>query len=347
MVSRNLTRRLLVGAAIAAAGLAGFAQSALAQGELNLYSSRHYNTDEALYSDFTKATGIKINRIEAGEDQLMQRMKTEGDKSPADVLLTVDAGRLWRAQEMGLLQPIQSAALSQAIPEHLREPSGLWFGFSKRARVIVVNKGKIAAGEITRYEDLANPKWKGKILVRSSTHVYNQSLVGSMIAANGEAATEAWARGVVANLAREPKGGDTDQLKALAAGEGDIAISNTYYVARLLNSAKDEDKAIAAKLAVIFPNQRDRGTHVNISAAGVARHAPNKANAIKFLEYLATKQAQEYFAKGNFEFPVAGGVSMHPVIQPWAEFKEDRLNAAVFGKNNEAALKLTDRAGWK
>ncbi|WP_430398835.1 Fe(3+) ABC transporter substrate-binding protein [Ferrovibrio sp.] len=347
---KHLTRRAAAAFGLSAAALAAMLVlpgQALAQGEVNLYSSRHYDTDEALYTEFTKLTGIKVNRLEAREDELIQRLKAEGDKSPADVVITVDAGRLYRAQEMGLLQSIKSAELEKLIPDHLREPSGQWFGFSKRARVIVVNKARVAPGSISRYEDLADPKWKGKVVIRSSTNVYNQSLVGAMIASQGEEKTEAWARGVVANMARPPKGGDTDQLKAVAAGEGDIAVSNTYYLARLMASTKPEDVEVVSKLAVIFPNQQDRGTHVNISGAGVARYSPNKANAIKFLEYLASKQAQSYFAMGNYEFPVVGGVKLHPVIQRWAEFKEDNVNAAVFGKNNEAALKLMDRAGWK
>ncbi|MFN4311291.1 MAG: Fe(3+) ABC transporter substrate-binding protein [Ferrovibrio sp.] len=344
----SIARRALMLSLLAGATVLGLPGLAKAQDRvINLYSSRHYDTDEALYANFTKETGIKINRLEASEDQLLQRMRAEGDKSPADVLITVDAGRLWRAQEAGLLQPVKSAVLEKAIPAHLREPDGYWFGFSKRARVFVVNKDKVKAGELSRYEDLADPKWKGRLLIRSSTNVYMQSLVGSMIATLGPEATETWAKAVVANLARAPKGGDTDQIKAVAAGEGDVAVSNTYYLARLMGSKKPEDNAVAANLAVIFPNQGDRGTHVNISGAGVAKHAPNKANAIKFLEYLASKQAQEYFAKGNYEFPVIGGVPLHPVIAAWSEFKEDTLNAAVFGKNNEAALKLMDRAGWK
>ncbi|MFN4277413.1 MAG: Fe(3+) ABC transporter substrate-binding protein [Ferrovibrio sp.] len=344
----SIARRALMLGLLAGATIFGLPGLASAQDKvINLYSSRHYDTDEALYANFTKETGIKINRLEASEDQLLQRMRAEGDKSPADVLITVDAGRLWRAQEAGLLQPVKSAALEKAIPAHLRESDGHWFGFSKRARIFVVNKTKVKAGEISRYEDLADAKWKGRVLIRSSTNVYNQSLVGSMIATLGPEATETWAKAVVANMARAPKGGDTDQIKAVAAGEGDVAVSNTYYFARLMGSKKPEDQAVIANLAVIFPNQNDRGTHVNISGAGVAKHAPNKANAIKFLEYLASKQAQEYFAKGNYEFPVVGGVPLHPVIAAWSEFKEDTLNAAVFGKNNEAALKLMDRAGWK
>jgi len=346
-VSSSLSRRLLL-LGFAASATILLPQVATAQDKvLNLYSSRHYDTDEALYANFTKQTGIKINRIEAGEDQLLQRMRAEGDKSPADVLITVDAGRLWRAQQNGLLQPIRNAALEKAIPAHLREPEGHWFGFSKRARVFVVNKDKVKPGDLARYEDLADPKWKGRLLIRSSTNVYMQSLVGSMIATLGAPATEVWAKAVVGNLARAPKGGDTDQIKAVAAGEGDVAVSNTYYFARLANSAKPEDKAVVQNLAVIFPNQGDRGTHVNISGAGVAKHAPNKANAIKFLEYLASPEAQNYFAKGNYEFPVLANVPLHPVIASWAEFKEDQINAAVFGRNNEDALKLMDRAGWK
>jgi iron(III) transport system substrate-binding protein len=347
-ISATASRRLLLLGALAASTVFGLPQAVMAQDKVvNLYSSRHYDTDEALYETFTKKTGIKINRIEAGEDQLLQRMRAEGDKSPADVLITVDAGRLWRAQQNGLLQPTKSAVLEKAIPAHLREAEGHWFGFSKRARVLVVNKDKVKSGELTRYEDLADPKWKGRLLIRSSTNVYNQSIVGSMIATLGAPATEVWARHVVQNFARAPKGGDTDQIKAVAAGEGDVALSNTYYFARLLNSAKPEDKAVVAKLAVIFPNQGDRGTHVNVSGAGVAKYAPNKANAIKFLEYLASAEAQNYFAKGNYEFPVIANVPLHPVIASWAEFKEDQINAAVFGRNNEDALKLMDRAGWK
>lgn len=344
----SIPRRAALLGALAGAVLLAVPGLAAAQDKVvNLYSSRHYDTDEALYENFTKATGIKINRLEAGEDQLLQRMKAEGDKSPADVLITVDAGRLWRAQENGLLQPTKNALLEKAIPAHLRESDGHWFGFSKRARIFVVNKDKVKQGELARYEDLADPKWKGRLLIRSSTNVYNQSLVGSMIATLGEPATETWAKHVVQNFARAPKGGDTDQIKAVAAGEGDVALSNTYYFARLLNSQKAEDRAVVANLAVIFPNQGDRGTHINISGAGIAKYSPNKANAIKFLEYLASAEAQGYFAKGNYEFPVIANVSLHPVIASWAEFKEDQINAAVFGRNNEAALKLMDRAGWK
>jgi len=273
---------------------------------LNLYSSRHYQTDEALYTNFEKKTGIKINRIEGPEDPLLERMKSEGTRSPADVLITVDMGRLMKAQEAGLFQPIKSAALESSIPAELRAADGSWFGFSVRARTIIYAKGKLNPTELPDYESLADPKWKGKICVRSGSHPYNISMLSSIIAAHGPAKAEDWARGVVANMARAPKGGDTDQIKAVAAGECDITISNTYYFARLLRSDKPEDKALVAKVGVIFPNQTGanaRGTHINISGAGVARYAPNKDNAIKFLEYLATPEAQRYFADGNNEYP--------------------------------------------
>jgi len=261
--------------------------------------------------------------------------------------VTVDAGRLWRAQEAGLLQPMKSAVVEKAVPAHLREPGGHWTGLSKRARVIIYNKDKVQPSEIKGYEDLADPKWKGRVLIRSSTNIYNQSLVGSLIAAHGEEKAEAWARGMVTSLARPPQGGDTDQIKAVAAGEGDVAVSNTYYLGRLIASSKAEDKAVADKVGVIFPNQGDRGTHVNVSGAGVVKTAPNRENAVKFIEYLVSPEAQKIFAGGNFEYPVVKGVDLHPVIAAWGPFKEDELNAATYGKNNAQALKLTDRAGWK
>src|SRR5262245_54818137 len=239
---------------------------------LNLYSSRHYETDEALYTNFTKKTGIKINRIEGGEDPLIERIRNEGDKSPADVLITVDAGRLWRAEQMGLFQPVRSKVLEARIPASYRHPDGQWFGFSARARIIAYNTAVVKPGDIANYEDLANPKWKGKICTRSAGHVYNLSLMSSLVNYNGEAKTEEWARAVAGNLARAPKGGDTDQLKAVAAGECDLAISNTYYYFRLLRSDKPDERAVAEKIGVLLPNQGGRGTHVNISGAGVLKN---------------------------------------------------------------------------
>lgn len=315
--------------------------------EVNVYSARHYDTDKALYDNFTAATGIRINLIEGKEEELIERMRNEGANSPADMLVTVDAGRLWRAQEAGVLQPLRNAVVEAAIPAHLREPEGYWFGLSKRARVLVYNTAAVKPSELSTYEDLADPKWKGRLLIRSSTSVYNQSLAGSLLAALGEAGAETWARGVVANLARKPQGGDTDQIKAVAAGEGDVAVSNTYYYARLAASPKPEDKAMIAKLAVFFPNQGDRGTHVNVSGVGLAKYAPNKDSAVKFLEYLVSPAAQKLFSEGNFEYPAVPGVPVHPVVAAWGPFREDTLNAAVYGKNNGEALKLMDRAGWK
>jgi iron(III) transport system substrate-binding protein len=314
---------------------------------LNLYSSRHYDTDEALYSDFTKQTGITVNRVEAGADPLLARLQSEGANSPADVFVTVDAGRAEKARELGLLQPFASEALASRIPANLRDPDAHWFGFSSRARVLVVNKDKVAEGAIATYEDLADPKWKGKVLNRSSTNIYSQSLTGAMLAAHGPEKTEAWVRGMVANFARPPRGGDTDQIKAAAAGEGDVAVTNTYYLGNLAKSSKPEDKAIVDKVRIVFPNQGDRGTHVNISAAGIARNAKNLDAAKAYLEYLATPSAQSYFANGNSEYPVVAGVQPPAQVAAWGSFKQDQLNARVFARNNAEALKIMDRAGWK
>ncbi|UDM49719.1 Fe(3+) ABC transporter substrate-binding protein [Cupriavidus sp. MP-37] len=315
---------------------------------LNLYTARHYQTDEALYANFTKQTGIKINRIEGQEDPLLERIRNEGANSPADVFITVDIGRLWRAQQAGVFAPVKSKVLESRIPANYRDPNGEWFGFSARGRVIAYNKAAVKAGDIANYEDLADPKWKGKVCTRSSGHVYNLSLVSSLIAHDGEARTEQWARGVAANLARVPKGGDTDQLKAVAAGECDVAIANTYYIARLLKSAKPEDRAVAEKLGVVWPNQSSQGVHMNISGGGMLKHAPNKEAAVKFLEYLASDEAQRYFADGNNEWPVVKGVKVNnPVLEALGEFKSDAINVAELGKYQPQAQKLLDRAGFK
>jgi iron(III) transport system substrate-binding protein len=334
---------------IAAACLIAAATAAIAAEEpvLNLYSSRHYQTDEALYDNFTRQTGIKINRIEAAEDALLERLKNEGDKSPADVLVTVDAGRLWRAEQLGLFMPVKSALLAERVPPELRHPDGLWFGFSTRARPIFYAKGRVDPKDLRDYEDLANPKFKGKVCIRSSSAMYNLSLMSSMIAADGSARAEAWARGVVANFARDPKGGDTDQLKAVAAGECDIAVSNTYYFVRLMKSGNPADRAAAEKIGVIFPNQDNRGAHVNISGAGVLRYAPHRENAVKFLEYLASDAAQSYFANGNNEYPVSARVKANPELESLGAFKKDAINVSMYGKNQPAAQQIYDRAGWK
>jgi len=322
--------------------------AAAQDGVLNLYSSRHYQTDEALYAGFTRSTGIKVNRIEAGEDALIERIRNEGARSPADVLVTVDAGRLWRAEQLGLFQPVRSAVLESRIPASFREPGGLWFGYSLRARLIAYNKARVKPGELRNYEDLAEAKWKGRLCMRSSSNIYNLSLMGALIDHLGEAQAEAWARSVRANLAREPKGGDTDQLKSVAAGECDVTISNQYYYARLARSPKADDRQVAEKLGVLFPNQASWGTHVNISGAGVMKNAPHRDAAVKFLEYLASDEAQGYFADGNNEWPVVPGVQVvNPVLSAFGAFKHDPVNVAVLGRNQPAAQKLYDRVDWK
>jgi iron(III) transport system substrate-binding protein len=313
---------------------------------LNLYSSRHYDTDRALYDGFTQRTGIRIRLIEGDADQLIERIRNEGANSPADVLITVDAARLHRAQAAGILQPVRSAALEARIPAYLREPEGHWFGLSKRARVIMFDRQNPPQG-LTRYEDLADPRFRRQICVRSSSHPYNLSLMGSIIAANGEQAAEAWARGVVANFARQPQGGDTPQFQAIPAGQCRLAIANTYYLARFGASQNPAERAVYERVGVIFPNQADRGTHVNISGAGVVRTAPNREAAVAFIEYLASDDAQRMFANGNFEYPVVAGVEPHPALAAFGEFREDNLNAARYGAISAQALQIMQRAGWR
>lgn len=316
-------------------------------GVVNVYSSRHYDSDDQIYTQFTDTTGITVNLIEGDADELMERIKTEGANSPADVFVTVDAGRLWRAEEDGLFQPVESAALEAAIPANLRHPDGLWFGLTQRARVIVYNPDTVNPSDLSTYEALAEPQWKGRVCIRSSGNIYNQSLLGSMVEADGEAATEAWAKGIVANLARQPEGGDTDQIKAVAAGQCDVAIVNHYYWARLAKSDQGDDQAVAEATGVFFPNQNDRGTHVNISGAGVLANAPNVDNAVAFIEYLATPEAQEIFANSNNEYPVVAGVAMDPVVAELGNFKVDEVNVSVYGRNNPEVVKLVDRSEWK
>lgn len=315
---------------------------------LNLYTARHYQTDEALYADFTRQTGIRVNRIEGGEDALFERIKNEGANGPADVFITVDVGRLWRAEQAGLFAGLRSPILESRVPPAYRDPAGQWFGFSARARVIAFNKSAVKPGEVRNYEDLAGPKWKGRICVRSSSHAYNLSLIGSVIAHLGEQKAEQWVRGLKNNLARDPKGGDTDQLTAAAAGECDLAIANTYYIVRLMRSARAEDKAIMQKLGVVWPNQDNRGTHMNISGGGVLKNAPHREAAVRFLEYLASDQAQAYFANGNNEWPVVPGVGIsNPELESLGKFKMDAINVGLLGRNQPLAQRIADRAGYR
>jgi len=313
---------------------------------LNLYSARHYQTDEALYANFTRQTGIKINRIEAKEDELLERIRNEGANSPADIFLTVDAARLARADELGLFAPVKSRLLEERIPANLRSPD--WFAFSTRARVIVASKELVKAEDVQNYEDLAGPKLKGKVCSRSGSHPYNISLMAALIAHIGEAKAEEWARGVVTNFARAPKGGDTDQIKSVAAGECGVAVSNSYYLARLLRSEKPEDRRLMERITVIWPNQKSVGAHINISGGGMLKTAPNKESAIRFLEYLASDDAQRYFADGNNEWPaVTSVVVKNPALEAMGKFKADNLSVTLLAKNAVAAQRIYDRAGWK
>jgi iron(III) transport system substrate-binding protein len=336
----------LSAAALTAIGL-GVAASGSQASELNVYSARHYDSDTALYDAFTAATGVEVNILQGDSDQLIARIQREGAASPADILLTVDVARLWRAEESGVLAPVQSETLARRIPEHLRHPDGLWFGFSTRARLIFYKPGAVDPATIATYESLADPVHRGRICIRSSTNPYNQSLIASMIAAHGAAATETWAKGIVANLARAPQGGDTDQLKALAAGECDIAVANHYYYLRMTISADPAERAMAEQIAVVLPNQGDRGTHVNIGGAGMVKGAPNAANAVRFLEYLASDAAQTLFAAGNYEFPVVPGAELDPTLDSLEGMRTDPLKVSELGRHNAEAVRIADRAGWR
>lgn len=322
------------------------------QPTLNIYSARHYQTDEALYDNFTKATAIKIQRVDADDAGILARLKTEGAASPADVILLVDAARLWRAEIDGLFQPLKSATLEKRIPAQLRgkdDGSGSqWFGISTRARVVVYAKDRVKRDDVDTYEELADPKNKGKLCTRSGSHPYNLSLFGAMHEHLGAQGTEKWLQGLVANMARAPKGGDTDQIKAVASGECGIALTNTYYLARLMRSDNPEDKAVMAKVGVVFPNQSTWGTHVNIAGAAVARHARNREAAVKFIEYLASDAAQVYFADGNNEWPAVQGVKLaNPALASLGDFKSETIPVSVVGMNQVKIQQMLDRVGYK
>jgi iron(III) transport system substrate-binding protein len=314
-------------------------------GEINIYSSRHYDTDLALYEDFTKQTGIKVNRIEADADALIERIQSEGEFSPADLLVTVDAGRLWRAEEAGILAPVDSAVLKERLPAHLRHPDGLWFGLSTRARIIIYNKAEGAPQGLANYADLANPAFKGDICMRSSSNIYNISLLSSIIAHKGASEAETWTKGVVANFAQAPQGNDTSMIEAVAAGQCRISVVNTYYLARYAGGDA-AGKAIFDKVGVIFPDQAGDGTHVNVSGAGLVKTAPNRDNAVKFLEYLTSESAQRYFADGNNEYPASIGLKANSAVEQLGAFKADTLSVAAIGKGQAQAVTIFDRAGW-
>lgn len=329
---------------IFAAALLSWAPFSVAEQVVNVYSARHYDTDMALYERFTEETGISVNLIEGGSDALIERIVNEGKFSPADMMITVDAGRLWRAAQKDIFQAVESPLLNQRIPDHLRHPDGLWFGLSKRARVIVYNKSQGLNKTVSRYEDLTQPALQGQVCMRSSSNIYNLSLLASIIEANGAEAAQTWANGLVANFARKPQSNETGQLRAVAAGECGITVANTYYLGRILGSDKAADRAVAEKLGVLFPNQDGRGSHVNISGAGITKYAPNKANAIRFLEYLTSDYAQKLFAEGNNEYPVVGDVT--GPVAALGTFKEDQMSASVLGERQAEAVKIFDRAGW-
>ena len=330
-----------------AAALSGLvAGSAVAEGELNLYSSRHYDTDERLYTDFEEATGITINRIEGKADELIARMEAEGANSPADILLTVDTSRLARAKNAGLLQSVDSAVLEERIPANLQDDDNQWYGFSQRARIIFFDKADVANPPAT-YLDLANPEYKGQVCIRSSSNTYNQTLLASIIAHHGAEKAKEWAEGVVANMAREPQGGDTDQLRGIVSGECEIAVSNSYYFARALRTDVKGLSDSIDMIGIQFPSQDAEGAHMNLSGAGIAAHAPNKDNAIKFLEYLASEQAQVYFSNGNDEYPAVQGVELAGNVAALGEFEADEVNLSEVAKNIPAAQKTFNEVGWK
>lgn len=315
--------------------------------EVNVYTHRHYKPDQELFASFEKQTGIKVNVVNATADELIQKITLEGAQSPADVLITVDAGRLVRAKNKGLLQSVTSEFLEKTIPIHLKDADNQWFSLTKRARVVVYNPAKVAPKDLSTYEDLVADKWHKKILIRSSSNIYNQSLLASIIATSDEVTAAKWATGMVANMARSPKGNDRDQIKAVVAGEGDLAIVNTYYIGKLLAAKNPEEVKAGEGVKVFFPNQEGRGTHINVSGAGVAKYAPNKKNAIKFIEFLASKEAQKVFAEANFEYPVNAAVSPSELLKSWGTFKEDTLSLTKLGENNKKAVLIFDSAGWK
>lgn len=336
----------LTKSAFSAVLLASVAMPAFADGALNLYSSRHYDTDEKLYSDFSEQTGITINRIEGKADELLARMQAEGANSPADILVTVDTSRLSRAKEMGLLQAVESDVLEDRIPANLQDNDNQWFGISQRARIVFYNKDTVETPPAS-YLDLADPAFKGKVCIRSSTNEYNQTLLAALVTHYGEEDATAWAQGVVDNMARAPQGGDTDQLRGLVSGECDVSVSNSYYFARALRTEVDGVSGDIAKIGWVFPDQESVGAHMNLSGAGVAANAPNRDNAVKFLEYLTSESAQEYFSAGNDEFPVVQGVALAESVEKLGSFKADEVNLSDVASNIPTAQKIFNAVGWE
>ena len=316
-------------------------------GEVNVYSARKEALIKPLLDRFSEETGIQVNLVTGKADALLKRLQSEGQNSPADLLITTDAGRLHRAKEAGVLQAVKSAPLESAIPASYRDPEGYWYGLSIRARTILYVKGRVEPQELSSYEDLADPRWKNRICIRSSSNIYNQSLVASMISANGADETENWAKGLVKNFARPPQGGDRDQIKAAAAGQCDIAIANTYYFGTMIHAKDEKQREAADKVAIFWPNQAGRGTHVNVSGAAVTAAAPHRENAIRLLEFLAGDEAQQWYAETNHEYPVKPGVEWSDTLKAWGTFRSDSINLSLLGEMNPEAVKIMDRAGWK
>lgn len=331
--------------------LSSFLLQSIFANEVNIYTSRHYDADDILYEEFTKETGIKVNIISGSGSALMERLKSEGDNSPGDVFFTVDAGNLSKFQKEGFFQSIKSKKIKSVVPEELRGPNDEWISIAKRARVIFYNPKNVSENELENlsYEDLSDPKWKGRIVIRSSSNMYNQSLVASIISNNGIAATEKWAKAFVSNFARKPQGNDRSQILAVANGEADIAIANTYYLGLMLSGRGGEEQEVAGrKVKIHFPNQDNRGAHVNVSGGGVLKNAPNKANAIKFLEFLLSEKAQTHIVNNTFEYPVLDTVMPNSLIAQFGtDFKIDNTSVADFGDLNPEAVRLMDRVGWK
>ena len=319
----------------------------LASGEVNIYSARIEALIKPLLDRFTEETGVTVNLVTGKADELLNRLRHEGRNSPADILLTTDAGNLHRAKQAGVIQSFHSAVLEQRIPAHYRDGEGYWYGLSLRARPIMYVKGKVDPANLSTYEDLADPRWRGKICIRSSGNIYNQSMVSAMIATRGEEATEAWASGLVSNLARPPRGGDRDQIKAAAAGQCDIAIANTYYLAGMLNSNDPADREVAQRMGVFWPNQADRGVHMNVSGVALTQSSRNKDNAIRLIEFLSTQESQQWYAEVNGEYPVLADANIGELLQSWGEFKADTIEMGKLGEFNPQALRMMDRVGWK
>lgn len=314
---------------------------------VNLYTDRHYETDTSLYEAFTKETGVKVNVVSGKSDELLERLAREGANTEADLFITADAGRLIAAKDKDVFAPVKSEILSKNIPENLRDVDNKWFGLTVRARVIVYSKDRVKVEELSTYEDLAGAKWKGKVLVRPASNVYNQSLVSSFIAINGVENTTKWSEGLVANMAREPKGNDRDQASAIVAGLGDVALMNTYYIGLMLNSSNPEEVKVGQSVGVFFPNQETTGTHVNVSGAGVTKYAKNTENAIKLLEFLSSEKAQKSFAEGNYEYPANPNVQPSELLKSWGEFKRQNINLSKLGEHNAEAVMIMNKTGWK